>query len=257
MRYRSAIMNFFEYIGELMLLTGATIRQIIIGAVNINNTIYQMASTGFDSIPITMITIAFSGMVFSLHTASQAHRFGADSFVGFMVAATMTRELGPVLASIVVAARVGSSIAAELGSMKVTEQIDALRALGVNPVQYLVVPRFLALILMVPALAILADVVGTIGGYVVAVASGIAPGIFVVSIQNLLTFGDFSKGILKTIVFGAVIAIVGCYEGMRTSQGASGVGKATTNSVVVTIVLIYMFDYILSQFLYSERITRF
>jgi phospholipid/cholesterol/gamma-HCH transport system permease protein len=214
-----------------------------------------MAIIGFDSLPITLLTIAFSGAVLSLHTAIQAHRFGLDTFVGYMVAVAMSREAGPVLVAVVVAARVGSAIAAEIGTMKVTEQIDALRALAINPIEYLVVPRFIAGVLMLPALTILGDIVGTLGGLLVAASAGVSAATFISSVQDNLPLFDVGMGLLKTLVFGAIIAIIGCRQGLATSGGASGVGKATISTVVISIVLIYIANYFLAALMFGERLS--
>jgi phospholipid/cholesterol/gamma-HCH transport system permease protein len=161
--------------------------------------------------------------------------------------------MGPVLTAVVVAARAGSAMAAEIGSMKVTEQVDALRALAVDPVQYLVVPRLVAAVVMLPAITILADVVGTAGGYIVAVINGVPGGSFMSSLQSFVDPGDVTKGLLKTVFFGATIAIVGCYEGLQTTGGATGVGRSTTRAVVLSIVLIYISNFFLAYVLFGGR----
>jgi phospholipid/cholesterol/gamma-HCH transport system permease protein len=183
----------------------------------------------------------------------QFHKLGGDQFIGGLVAVSMAREAAPVLASVVVAARVGSAIAAELGSMKVTEQIDALRALAVSPVQYLVVPRLLASVLMMPVVTVFANVAGITGGEVVTVYfTHISYGVFISSVQTWLTWRDVIMGLAKTLVFGGIIAIVGCDRGLRTGGGAAGVGRSTTSAVVLAIVLVYVSDYFLSALMFSE-----
>jgi phospholipid/cholesterol/gamma-HCH transport system permease protein len=245
---------FFEAVGELSLLLSRTVATILQGRIAVAETVSQMAAIGVNSLPIVLITIAFSGAVLSLHTASQLHRLGGDQFVGGLVGISMAREAAPVLASVVVAARVGSAIAAELGSMKVTEQIDALRALAVSPVYYLVVPRFLASVLMLPVITVFANVAGILGGYLVAVyAAGISSPVFWTSIQQMLPWRDVSMGLVKTFVFGAIIALVGCDRGLQTEGGAAGVGRSTTSSVVLAIVLIYVSDYFLSAAMFGAR----
>jgi phospholipid/cholesterol/gamma-HCH transport system permease protein len=247
------IVAVLEAVGELSLLLSRTLVLIVRGQVAMAETMRQMAFIGVNSLPIALLTICFSGMVLSLHTASQFHRLGGDQFVGGLVAISMAREAAPVLAAVVVAARVGSAIAAEIGSMKVTEQIDALRALAVSPVYYLVVPRFLAAVLMMPVVTVFANVAGVAGGFIVAVyASGISAPVFWNSAQDMLQWPDVWKGLVKTFVFGAIIALVGCDRGLRTEGGAAGVGRSTTRAVVIAIVLIYVSNYFLAAALFGE-----
>jgi phospholipid/cholesterol/gamma-HCH transport system permease protein len=246
--------TFFEQVGELTLLLSRTVATILRGRVALAETLSQMASIGVDSLPIVLVTIAFSGAVLSLHTASQLHKLGGDQFVGGLVGISMAREAAPVLAAVVVAARVGSAIAAELGSMKVTEQIDALRALAVSPIYYLVVPRFIASVVMMPVMTVFANVAGILGGYLVAVyAAGITAGVFWNSVQQMLPWRDVALGLTKTFVFGAIIALVGCDRGLQTQGGAAGVGRSTTSAVVLAIVLIYVSDYFLAAAMFGGR----
>jgi phospholipid/cholesterol/gamma-HCH transport system permease protein len=242
-----------ETTGELALLLSRTVAHILTGRVALGETVRQMAAIGVNSLPIVLITIAFSGMVLSLHTAAQLHQLGGDQFVGGLVANAMAREAAPVLAAIVVAARAGSAIAAELGTMKVTEQIDALRALAVSPVYYLVVPRFLASIAMLPLITVFANIAGMVGGWFVAVyGAGVASQVFWNSAGQMLAWRDLALGLSKTLVFGAILALVGCGRGMNASGGAAGVGRATTSAVVLSIVLIYAADYFLSAVMFGD-----
>ena len=195
--------------GRMMLLFTDTLKRI--SKADGKETVRQMAKLGADSLPIVMMTILFTGMVFSVQTAKEFVRFGASSSVGGIVAIAMGRELVPVLTGVVVAGRIGAAIAAEIGTMKVTEQIDALKVMATNPTTYLVVPRFLAIVLMMPVLIVFANTIGNIGG---------------------------------------IIAIVACYKGLGAKQGAEGVGIATTGSVVLSIVLIFITNYFLSILLY-------
>jgi phospholipid/cholesterol/gamma-HCH transport system permease protein len=241
-----------EQIGELSLLLSRTIAHIVTGRIAVAETVRQMAVIGVNSLPIVLITIAFSGMVLSLHTASQLNQLGGGQFVGGLVAISMAREAAPVLAAVVVAARAGSAMAAELGSMKVTEQIDALRALAVSPVYYLVVPRFLASVATLPLVTVFANLAGMLGGWFVAVyGAGIASAVFWNSAEQMLPWRDFVLGLSKTLVFGAIIALVGCDRGVNASGGAAGVGRATTRAVVLSIVLIYAADYFLSAAMFG------
>ena len=180
-------------------------------------------------------------------------QWGLGSYTGAVVGLSMVREIGPVLTSVVVAARAGSAIAAELGSMKVTEQIDALRALAVSPIQYLAVPRLLAAMIMMPVLAIFADVIGTTGGYLVASVNGVAAGGFISTLKAQVLPYDVMMGLLKTVFFAVVIVIVGVQQGFQTTGGATGVGKSTTNSVVISIVIIYILNFLLAYVMFGGK----
>ncbi len=218
---------------------------------NGKETIRQMALLGADSLPIVLMTILCTGMVFSVQTAKEFVRFGAASSVGGIVAIAMARELVPVLTGVVVAGRIGAAIAAELGTMKVTEQVDALRVMAANPVSFLVVPRFIAIVLMMPILVIFANLIGNIGGWIVAhYYAGIGTFSYEHSIRVLAETYDVVGGMIKSSVFGAIIAIVGCYKGLNAPNGAEGVGLATTASVVLSIILIFITNYFLSILLY-------
>ena len=202
-------------------------------------TIRQMSRLGADSLPIVLMTILFTGMVFALQTATEFVRFGAASSVV------------PVLTGVVVAGRIGAAIAAELGTMKVTEQIDALKVMATNPITYLVVPRFLAAVLMMPVLIVFANGIGNIGGWVVAhYYAGISNFTYVNSIKVFADIFDVTGGMLKSMVFGGIIAIVASHKGLGAKQGAEGVGLATTESVVLSIILIFIANYFLSAVLY-------
>lgn len=214
-------------------------------------TLRQMALLGADSLPIVLMTILCTGMVFSVQTAKEFVRFGAASSVGGIVAIAMARELVPVLTGVVVAGRIGAAIAAEIGTMKVTEQIDALRVMAANPVSYLVVPRFIAIVLMMPVLIVFANMIGNIGGWLVAhYYAGISTFTYENSIRTLAETYDMVGGMIKGSFFGAIIAIVGCHKGLNAPNGAEGVGLATTESVVLSIILIFITNYFLSVILY-------
>jgi phospholipid/cholesterol/gamma-HCH transport system permease protein len=223
--------------------------------------VQQMDVIGVQSLGIVVLTGLFTGMVLALQSSVQMKQFGATQYIGQLVSASMIRELGPVLAGLMVAGRVGSGIAAQLGSMKVTEQIDALNTLGTDPIKKLVTPRLLAAMIMMPVLTIVADVVGILGGNLIAelyvqlpssfywqsVWKQIAQGGFVLNyIPN-----DFVMGLSKPFVFGAIIAITGCYFGLNTSGGTEGVGVSTTRTVVTSSVLILVSDYFITQTLLS------
>lgn len=241
-----------DAVGEATQMLGHSLASLFTFSFRPGEVLNQMAVVGVNSLPIVLLTITFSGMVLALYTAEQLVRMGLGNYVGGMVGITMAREAAPVLAAIVVASRAGSAIAAEIGSMKVTEQIDALRSLAVNPVQYLVVPRFIALVFMLPMVTMLANLAGTGGGYLVASAAGVSGGSFLASIRQFVSMYDINTGLLKTLIFGAIIALVSCYQGLKTHGGAAGVGRATTASVVNSIVLIYVADFLLVRFLFPS-----
>lgn len=248
-----AVSKFFEFIGSTWILLGITLRYIILGSIGLRDTAYQMAAIGVNSLPIVLVTVAFSGMVLALYMADFLVDFGVGSYVGAAVGLSITREIGPVLTAVVVAARSGSSMAAELGSMKVTEQIDALRALATSPIQYLVVPRFLACVIMLPLITVMAVVIGLAGGYLVAVVNGVAGGGFISSVQRWVEMRDVLMGMMKTVFFGATIAVVGCQQGLSATGGATGVGRATTNAVVFSIILIYILNFFLAYIMFGGR----
>ena len=245
--------KFFEFIGEASLLLAKCMRFIFTGAIDFRDTLNQMALIGVASLPIVLITVAFSGAVLTLYMSQIVVRWGIGSYTGAVVGLSIVREIGPVLTAVVVAARAGSAIAAELGSMKVTEQIDALRSLAVSPVKYLVVPRLLAGILMLPVLAVFADVIGVVAGYFVAVVNGVAGGGFISSMRSQVVTHDVMMGLVKTIFFAIVIVIVGSQQGLQTSGGATGVGKSTTNAVVISIVIIYILNFFLAYVMFGGR----
>lgn len=246
--------EFLEWTGELALLFFRTLGALVRDRRLPAETLRQMSAIGVNSLPITLVTISFSGMVLALHTANQLKRLGVEGLIGGIVAVSMAREAAPVLTAIVVAARVGSAIAAEIGTMVVTEQVDALRSLGVSPVNYLVVPRFIAGVLMLPVLTVFANGAGVAGGYVVSVfGAGVGSEVFLNSARNLLQPEDLFLGLLKTFVFGAIIAVVGCNQGLRTTGGAAGVGRSTTAAVVASIVLVYIADYFLAEWMFGSR----
>jgi phospholipid/cholesterol/gamma-HCH transport system permease protein len=193
-------------------------------------------------------------MVISLESAQQAVAYGFSSFVGGAVAYGAVRELGPMLTAVVVAGRVGAAIAAEIGSMVVTEQVEALRSMGLEPARFLVVPRLLALLLMLPLLTIFADVVSILGGMWIAREYAHIPyHEFIHSVRQAIDFSDVVKGLLKTFVFATIIVMVGAYQGLSTRGGAAGVGQSTTFSVVLSIILIFISNFVLSLLLFGGR----
>jgi phospholipid/cholesterol/gamma-HCH transport system permease protein len=212
--------------------------------------VLQMARAGVDSVPLVLLTGLFSGMVLAYQTANQLLRLGGEAFVGGLIAVSMAREAAPVFAAVTVAGRVGAGFAAELGTMVVTEQVDALTVMGTDPLEYLVVPRALALLAMLPVLVMLANVVGSLGGYVVSVAVGVPGSVYVESVRRFLDLHDVVGGLVKSAAFGLLIALVACHKGLRASGGALGVGQATTGAVVAAIAGVLAANYFLDVLLF-------
>ena len=236
-------MKFVKYAGGISILMGETVFWIPMPPLRRRQITEQMARIGVDSLPIVFLISLFTGMVLALQSAYQMQRFSAEMYIASLVAFSMTRELGPVLTALIVAGRVGASIAAELGTMKVTEQIDALETLATNPVKYLVTPRFIALIIMLPLLTVYSDIIGVLGGYVIGVYKlGISHAIYMKNTWEPLKYKDFFTGLVKSFFFAIIICIVACYEGMTAEGGAEGVGRSTTSSVVVSFILIIASD---------------
>jgi phospholipid/cholesterol/gamma-HCH transport system permease protein len=210
----------------------------------------QMEFVGVQSLFVVVLTGTFTGMVLALQGYNALKRFGAESLVGPTVALSMARELGPVLTGLMVTGRAGSAMATELGTMKVTEQIDALITMAVNPVRYLVVPRILAGIFMFPVLTVVTDFVGVLGGYAVGVKLlGINPGVYLGRTIDYVQLNDILTGLGKSVVFGLITTLVASYHGFYTEGGAEGVGKAATRSVVQASVMILVSDYLMSSLL--------
>ncbi len=212
----------------------------------------QMDAMGVGSLNIVVLTGLFTGMVLALQTALSLETFGAKNYVGRVVSLSMVRELGPVLTALMVSGRVGSGIAAELGSMTVTDQINAMRAMGSDPLRKLVVPRLIAGLSMVPLLTILSDTIGLIGGWLISVVILKIPGgLYFTSSIDALDLIDIITGLIKPVVFGGIIAMVGCYMGLNTTGGTQGVGRATTQSVVVCSVLVLASDFLLTRIFFA------
>jgi len=208
--------------------------------------LYQLEHIGVDSLPLVLIVAIFTGAVASWQAAYQLKGIVPMSFLGATTSRAIITELGPVLTGIIIAGRVGASIAAELGTMKVTEQIDALETMAISPVRFLAMPRFLASVLMLPLLVVFADVVAVIGAYVVAnYFLGVSFFVFFLSVKRFFLFSDLMAGLIKAVFFGAVTALLGCHIGFRTEGGAEGVGHATIRSFVLSSALILILDYVL------------
>jgi len=254
---KSKVLTFQEY----FVLAGKSIRFIFARPFYAQDVVQQMDEIGVKSLGIVLLTGLFTGMVLALQSSVQLKTFGATMYIGNLVAASMIRELGPVLAGLMVAGRVGSGIAAQLGSMRVTEQIDALNTLGTDPIKKLVTPRVLAALIMLPVLTIINDFIGIIGGNVIAS--------FVVGLPSTQYWrtvwdqiasdgftlryvpNDFVQGLSKPFVFGGLIAVTACYFGLGTTGGTEGVGQSTTRTVVMTSILILIVDYFITQLLLS------
>ena len=212
----------------------------------------QMEHTGVRSLSIVTLTALFTGMVLALQMGNYLARFGAKAYVGRILAISMLREMGPVLTALMIGGRVGAGITAELGSMKVTEQIDAMRSMGVNPIQKLVLPRLVALIVMLPLLTILAHFVGILGGlFISATDLNVSADFYLNSILQIVKFQDLFSGLGKTIFFAFFIAIIACYNGLEASGGADGVGRATTKTVVTASITILVSDFFLTKLFLS------
>ena len=236
--------------GMVTILYGQTMRELF-ARPRPKHIVAQMSHLGADSLAIVSLTLLFTGVVFTLQTAEQFIRFGAQGTVGGIISIAIGRELGPVLVGVVCAGRVGAAITAEISTMKVTEQIDALRVMAVSPVNYLIVPRMIACMIAVPLLTIFGDIVGVLGGYVTAVYySGISPYVFMNSIKTYADIYDLTGGMIKAVFFGNVIAVLGCYYGLHCPNGAEGVGIATTRTVVTSIIVIFALNALLTFIVY-------
>ncbi|MBN36732.1 MAG: ABC transporter permease [Rhodospirillaceae bacterium] len=213
----------------------------------------QIMEIGYFSLPVVGLTAVFTGMVLALQSYTGFSRFEAESAIAGIVVLSVTRELGPVLAGLMVAGRVGAAIAAEIGTMRVTEQIDALTTLSTNPYKYLVAPRLLAATLTLPILVIVADIIGVMGGYVISIHKlGFNPTVYLSNTFDILQPMDVVSGLVKAAVFGFLIALMGCYHGYHSRRGAQGVGQATTYAVVSGSILILTFNYIVTEIFFAQ-----
>ena len=245
------VLGVFDALGRFFVLAGQTISGAVRPPFAIRATALQVARVGADSVPVVVLTALFTGGVLALQTFKGFSRFHAEGYIGSVVALSMLRELGPVLTGLMVTGRAGSAMAAELGSMRVTEQIDALVALATDPVQYLFVPRVLAGIVVVPMLVVLADVTGILGGYLVAVAYlGANPVVYVENTFQFLDLEDLTSGLIKAAAFGGLLSLIGCQTGFDTRGGAEGVGKSTTAAVVFGSLAILVADFFLTKVLF-------
>lgn len=256
-------MNPFAPIGRTVLaFLGATGRLTLFAAMAVMHCVLppwyprlvgrQILEIGYFSLPVVGLTAVFTGMVLALQSYTGFSRFEAESAIAGIVVLSMTRELGPVLAGLMVAGRVGAAIAAELGTMRVTEQIDALTTLSTNPFKYLVAPRVIAATITLPILVAIADIIGVMGGYIVSIGKlGFNPTVYLASTFDILEPMDIISGLVKAAVFGFLIALMGCYHGYNSQRGAQGVGTATTYAVVSGSILILTFNYIVTEIFFS------
>jgi phospholipid/cholesterol/gamma-HCH transport system permease protein len=233
---------------EFILLTGDALRNILRRPHYGADIILQMDTIGVGSLPLVVLVGLFSGVVMALQMARALNQYGQVEKTGTLVSITLVRELGPVLTAIMMAGRNSSGMASELGSMKVTEQIDAMRALGTDPIQKLVTPRLEATCLMLPLLTIIADFVGMFGGWIIAIAFLHLPSRqYWSSVWRALEWNDVTQGLIKPLVFAVLISLIGCFYGLRTTGGTQGVGRATTQAVVWAVVLIFIVDAMITK----------
>jgi len=240
--------HFIKAAGAMAIMLLLAIRFAFTPPFKLKNLFKQMEFVGVQSLFVVILTGSFTGMVLALQGYNALKRFGAESLVGPTVALSMARELGPVLTGLMVTGRAGSAMATELGTMRVTEQIDAIETMAINPVKYLVVPRILSGILMFPILTVVTSFVGVVGGYIIGVKMlGINPGVYIGRTIDFVTINDLFSGLAKSVVFGLITTLVACYHGFYAKGGAEGVGKAATSSVVTGSVMILISDYIISS----------
>ena len=248
-----AVLALLAEIGRVALFLKDGLTQGLSPTFYVRQIITQMWRIGYNSLPVVGLTAFFTGGALALQIYLGSSRFNAESLVASIVALGITRELGPVLAGLMVAGRVGASIAAELGTMRVTEQIDALVTLSTNPFKYLVGPRLVAAVVTLPILVAIGDTIGIMGGYIVGTRSlGFNSYAYIKNTADFLEVGDVTSGLIKAAVFGFIIAVMGCYHGFNSKGGAQGVGRATTNAVVSAAILILAANFALTNLLFSE-----
>ncbi|RJO64555.1 MAG: ABC transporter permease [Myxococcales bacterium] len=240
--------TFFVLVGELVILTFKVLRRLSSRSLQFAEIVNQIRLLGVRSLSIANLTAVFAGMVLALQFGNAMVRFGAREYVGQVVSISILRELGPVLTALMVGGRIGAGMTAELGSMKVTEQIDAIRVLGADPIARLIVPRVIAATIVMPLLTALSDFIGIVGGLIVSILEfGITPTYYYQSIVEIATINDFASGVAKSVVFGYFIALIACAQGFSTAGGTEGVGQATTRTVVIASVNTLIADLILTK----------
>jgi phospholipid/cholesterol/gamma-HCH transport system permease protein len=246
-------LGFLSHVGRLSAFAGVAISHLVRPPFYPRLLARQMVEIGYYSLPVVGLTAVFTGMVLALQSYSGFSRFAAEGAVATVVVLSVTRELAPVLAGLMVAGRIGASMAAEIGTMRVTEQIDALTTLATDPFKYLVAPRLMAATLTLPMLVLVADIIGVMGGWIVGVAkldfNSIA---YLRNTWEFLEFEDVFSGLVKAAVFGFIISLMGCYNGYRSKGGAQGVGQATTNAVVSASILILTSNYLITEMFFAR-----
>ncbi len=248
-----AFLSFLASLGRLALFTGRGVTVAVSPPWYPRQILRMMVEIGYYSLPVIGLTAIFTGAVLALQSYTGFSRFSAESSIPTVVVLSITRELGPVLAGLMVAGRIGASFAAEIGTMRVTEQVDALVTLSTDPFKYLVFPRLIAGLLMLPLLVITADIIGVMGGYLVSVGKlGFSPGPYLNNTFDFLEAKDVISGLVKAAVFGFIVALMGCYHGYHSCGGAQGVGTATTNAVVTASILILLSNYLITELFFAR-----
>ena len=248
-----ACINFLTAPGRLVIFAGVAVSHIVRPPFYSRLVVRQIIEIGFYSLPVVGLTAIFTGMVLALQSYTGFARFNAESAVATVVVLSITRELAPVLAGLMIAGRIGAAMAAEIGTMRVTEQIDALSTLSTNPYKYLVAPRLVAGVVMLPCCVLVADIIGVFGGYLVSVYKlGFNANMYIKNTVQFLEFIDVFSGLVKAAVFGFLISLMGCYHGYYSKGGAQGVGSATTNAVVSASVLILGCNYLITEAFFSR-----
>ncbi|MFA4993708.1 MAG: ABC transporter permease [Bdellovibrionales bacterium] len=248
------LLDFLSVVGRLSQFAIRSVRHCFLPPFYLRQTLKQFLDIGYYSLPVVGLTTLFTGMVLALQSHTGFSRFDAESAIPTVVVLSITRELGPVMAGLMVAGRIGASIAAELGTMRVTEQIDALSTLSTNPYKYLIAPRLIAGTLMLPLLVLIGDIIGVFGGFVVSVYDlGFNAANYISQTWQYLEFRDVTSGLWKAATFGFIITLMGCYHGFNSKGGAQGVGKATTNAVVSASILILVVNYLLTGLFFAGK----
>lgn len=246
-------LGFIGMIGRIAVFTMRSLAHVFSPPWYFSTVGRQMLEIGYFSLPVVGLTALFTGMVLALQSYTGFARFSAEGAVATVVVLSVTRELGPVISGLMVAGRIGASMAAEIGTMRVTEQIDALTTLSTNPHKYLVAPRLIAGLTMLPCLVLVADIIGVFGGYLVGVYKlGFNPAGYLKRTFDYLEFQDVFSGLVKAAVFGFLISLMGCYHGYHSDGGAQGVGRATTNAVVSASILILIFNYAITEIFFGK-----
>ncbi len=246
-------LHFLGAVGRLAIFTGQAVRACFVGPFYPHLIWRQIVDIGYYSLPVVGLTCAFSGMVLALQSYTGFARFSAEGAVATVVVLSMTRELAPVLAGLMVAGRIGAAMAAEIGTMRVTEQIDALTTLSTKPMHYLVAPRLIAGVTMLPLLVLIGDIIGVFGGYIIGVYKlDFNAATYLKNTFDFLEFQDVFSGLVKASVFGFLITLMGCYNGYNSKGGAQGVGSATTNAVVSSSILILIFNYLITEMFFAR-----